>query len=259
MLHLSPTAAMRRKRALQSLPILRSFGMKHLEVVMMQNYSWRNGLALGLVAGAGACVILFLTISTVPVGGSSSTSDWLSSISSILSVLISVIAVFLVAATLKTTEETLHETKQLGLNQTRAWLLVKSVDASQSQQGDKIDFRVTFHNYGASPATNILSEVYAYNDPYPFVYARAVEELTSDFAISNLPPRVDFHRFISDWPIPDSEGYRTRIRIRFSYKILDDTVVGDFVEWVVVKDKNEFYARPYMPVDNKNHAGSSAR
>lgn len=225
---------------------------------MMQNNSWRNGLALGLVAGAGAGIILLLTISTLPVGGSNSTSDWLSSISSIFSVLISVIAVFLVAATLKTTEETLRETKQIGLNQTRAWLLVKSVEASQSQQGDKIDLRVTLHNYGASPAMNILSEVYAHNDPYPFVYARAVEKLTSDFAISNLPPGVDFHRFITDWPIPDSEGYRTRVRIRLSYKIWDDTVVDDFVEWVVVKGNDEFYARPYMPVDRKYPAVSSA-
>ncbi|WDA11829.1 hypothetical protein [Paracoccus marcusii] len=220
--------------------------------------SWRNGLALGLVVGACACLILLSTISAIPVDGSNSTSDWRSSISSVLSVVISIIAVILVAATLKTTEETLRETKQIGLNQTRAWLLVKSLEISQSRKTDKIDIRVTFHNYGASPAINILSEVYAYTDPYPFVYARALEELTSDFAISSLPPGVDYHRFITDWPIPSSDEYRTRIRISLSYKILDETVVSDFVEWVVISDKNQFHARPFMPVDRQNYAVTSA-
>lgn len=237
--------------------MLRSFGIKNLEVVKVNKNSWRNGFALGLVAGAGAGVLLLLTISTVPVGGSNSTTDWLTSITSILSVLISVIAVLLVAATLKTTEETLQETKQLGINQTRAWLLVKSVDVVQSQQEGKINVRVTFHNYGASPATELLSEVHAYNHPYPFIYALPLEELTSDFAVSDLPPGVDFHRLLTDWPVPSSEDCRTRIRIRFSYKILDDTLVDDFVEWVIARDKNGFYARPHMPVDHRNHAVNS--
>ena len=228
-----------------------SFGETRIKVVIMSNNSSRNGFALGLVVGAGACVILLLTITTVPVGGSNSTSDWLSSISSILSVLISVIAVFLVAATLRATEETLHETKQLGLNQTRAWLLVKSVEPLQNQEGDKFDFRVTFHNYGSSPARNILSEVHSYNDPYPFFAVRPLDELTSDFAISTLPPEVDFYRFISDWPIPDFKNYKTRIRIRFSYELLDGTAVEDFSQWVVDKAKNGFYARQCMPVDYK--------
>lgn len=224
----------------------------------MQGNSWRNGLALGLVAGAGACLILIMMISAIPVGGSNSTSDWLSSISSILSVLISVIAVIFVAATLKATEQTLHETKQIGLNQSRAWVLVKSVEISESQQDDKVHFRVTFHNYGASPATSFQSEVYAHNRPYPFNTALPLEELTSDFAISNLPPGVDFCRYLEDWIIPTSEDRRTRIRIRFSYTILDGTVVDDFVEWVVVKGKNEFYARPFMPVDYAHRAFISA-
>ncbi|MCE8441556.1 hypothetical protein, partial [Rhodovulum sulfidophilum] len=143
----------------------------------MQNNDWRNGFTLGLIIGATASVILLLIVSTVPVGGSNSTSDWLSSISSVLSVLISAIAVVLVAATLTATEETLKETKKISVNQTRAWLLVKSVEVSQSQQLNKISFRITLQNYGPSPATNIRSEIYIYNDPYPFLYARAWDDL----------------------------------------------------------------------------------
>ena len=114
---------------------------------------------------------------------------------------------------------------------------------------------ISLHNYGASPAVNIQSEIYVYNDPYPFVWARSLEELTSDFAISNLAPGISFHRFMRDWSVPDSDSHlRTRIRIRFSYSLLDGSVVNDFVEWVAFKEKNEFYARPYMPVDGQNHA-----
>ncbi|MCE8442557.1 hypothetical protein, partial [Rhodovulum sulfidophilum] len=58
-----------------------------------------------------------------------------------------------------------------------------------------------------------------------------------------------FYRFHNDWPIEKSERRRTRVRIRFSYKILDGTVVEEFAEWVLVKDESELYVRPAMPID----------
>ncbi|MGH1458945.1 MAG: hypothetical protein ACRBBT_08585 [Paracoccaceae bacterium] len=220
----------------------------------MNNNFWRNGFAIGLVVGVGVCLLLLLSLSNVPVGGSDSTTDWLTSISATVSVLISGIAVLLVAATLKATERTLEETRQLGLNQTRAWILVKSVDVVQAQQEGKMDIRITFCNYGASPARSFDSEIRSYNFPYPFGYALPWEELTSDFAISDLPPGAEFHRYISDFDVPSSDKYRTRVRIRFAYRLLDNSVMDEFVEWVIGRDEGGLHARPRMPIDHRAHA-----
>lgn len=216
----------------------------------MKNNSWRNGLAVGLVAGSCTSIILLFLVSVLPADGPNTTSDWIIATTSALTVIVSVIAVLFVAGTLTATQETLAETKKIGLNQTRAWVLVKSahVAAAQNKTGT-INIRVIFCNFGNSPAKAIKSEIYLYNDPYPFEGARAIEDLTSDFTISTLPPGSTFTRFCNDWPTPSQDHLKPRIRIRFSYVILDDTLTEEFEEWVVLEDGGELFARPLMPVD----------
>lgn len=220
----------------------------------MKNYMWRNGLALGLISGICATLLFLTFVSSIPIGGENSTSDWLSSIATVSSVVISIFAVVLVSSTLKATEETLHATKELGLNQTRAWVLVKSIDIVPIQNTNLFEIQVTFQNFGQSPATDLRSEVYVHNDRYPFG-ARPLQRPTTDFSINDLPPNSTFQRIMESWEAVSTENFKTQIRISFSYKLLDDKKVEVFDTWVVEKDGQGLYARKFMPVDSINYKG----
>ncbi len=239
-------------QAMQKLASLATLAAYIQGLAEVQDNFWRNGFALGLVVGSCTCAALLVTVSAMPISESNSTTDWLVSISSILSVLISSIAVFLVAGTLKVTEETLSETKKIGVAQTRAWLLVKSVLVEKNQNNGSVDFEVTFHNFGVSPASDVKTEIHAYTEPYPFA-ARPLERLTPDYRISILPPGVDFRRFISIQPALPATNWKTRLRIRFSYRLLDNSEVEAFSEWILMDEKQGFFARPSMPVDSANY------
>lgn len=217
----------------------------------MKKFKWRNGFALGLFLGICLPLIVFIILGSVPVGGDNSTSDWLSSMAGISSVVISLVAVLLVSSTLKTSEETLHATKELGLNQTRAWVLVESVKIVPKHNTDTYGIQVVLKNFGQSPATNLCSEVYVYNDSYPF-WARSVEKPSADFSISDLPPAGTFSRIVDNISVISNETHRTQVRVSFTYKILDGNTVEVFDTWVVCNDDQGFHARKFMPVDSIN-------
>lgn len=77
---------------------------------------------------------------------------WISALTAVIAAAISAYAVYLVASTLRATQDTLRITQNIGDAQTRPWVLVKPVDIKNDSAG--ASFYVTFCNYGPTPAKN---------------------------------------------------------------------------------------------------------
>ncbi|GEM_PF-2117755 len=134
----------------------------------------------------------------------------------------------------------------------RPWVFVSGIRINGASPDGRLYGEILFKNYGNWPAENFIKVIEIFGDSYPF-WARALPSI-DDGASTNIAPTATESVSMED--VPDCVGpdIKTRVSIRWSYKLADGSDFSGYDAFVMESDQEgKPYFRKFIATDSFNH------